>query len=244
VFPTNYWVQGVALSPDGAYLATGNCDGTVHVHRVPKELPALEVCEVRPTEKGPKAPNLGKAERLYLDTFNDPESGWGRAKGEFDYVGGKYVADREPGRNFFWHRAPLYQDFACEVVGRVKRGPSGWWGVYIEEERTERGVRLCVNGKGQWKMLPGDDEPDPNRGPYGGPFAHPAIKKGAELNRLLMVLRGRRLEMYVNGQAVCEPVTLDRDVTPGHLGLWALAEDERTITELERFTVWSARAAP
>jgi len=54
------------------------------------------------------------------------------------------------------------------------------------------------------------------------------------------VVRGRRLEVYVNGEAVCEPVTLDRDVTPAIVGLCGRALKGRSRVEFERLTIWPA----
>src|SRR5262249_53506985 len=77
-------------------------------------------------------------------------------------------------------------------------------------------------------------------GPFAGPAAHRAVKKGKGSNRLLVVVRGRRLEVYVNGEAVCEPVTLDRDVTPATVGLCGRALKEKSRVEFERLTIWRA----
>ena len=61
--------------------------------------------------------------------------------------------------------------------------------------------------------------------------------------------RGRLLEVYVNGTAVCEPVVLDRDITPSALHVVTTPGGASTKAraevrgEFERITIWPAEAA-
>jgi hypothetical protein len=241
LFPAHRWVQGLAFSPEGRYLATGNPDGTVYLLRVPEALPDREPLEVRPVEKGGSAPDLSRAKPLYLDTFADPHNGFGEGSDRFakwGYVGGKYVMELNPGSLRYQGRGARYEDFACEVIGRVEGHPKGAWGVYVTEVGARRGVRVSLDGEGRWTVAP-VPEAEPNRAPYAGPVAHRAAKRGNESNKLVVV-QGRRLEVYVNGEAVCEPVILDRGLTPAYVGLYGATGPGKARLEFERLTIWPA----
>jgi hypothetical protein len=67
---------------------------------------------------------------------------------------------------------------------------------------------------------------------------HAAIHKDAEYNTLLVVLRERLLEVYVNQRAVCRPLLLDRDITPLVLQLGSVGSRGAGRAEFKEFTVW------
>jgi WD40 repeat protein/serine/threonine protein kinase len=240
-------VDAVAFSPEGRHLATGNPDGTIYLFGVPKTLPAEpEPGEVRLVDRGPPAPDLSRVKPQDIDTFaRDTGFGSGGDKScSYGYAGGKYFIEVQAKAWAGRVKDPPHEDFACELVGRVAGHPSGWMGLYLENVWTDQGIRVALSGTGRWSLAPAAWEPEPNRGPWGGPAPHPAVKRGNAVNKILLVVRGRRLEVSINGQAVCAPVTLDRDITPGKVGLWAEAEGEKARAEFERLTIWSARDLP
>jgi hypothetical protein len=74
------------------------------------------------------------------------------------------------------------------------------------------------------------------------PGQHPAIKKGARTaNTLLVMVRGRVLEVYVNGAAVCDPILLDWDMRAPQLWLVGGRAAKVGIATFERVTVWPAK---
>ena len=78
-----------------------------------------------------------------------------------------------------------------------------------------------------------------NQTPKIGPLKHEAVKTGDAFNKVMVIVRGRQAEVYVNDISVCDPLVLNRDITPAILCLLAFGP-EGTLTEFERFTVWSA----
>jgi hypothetical protein len=234
-----YWA---AFTPDGRYVATANCDGTIYLFRVPRQLPEREVGEVRPLARGPAAPDLTQAKRLLLDTFADPKSGLNqgdRPSGSWGYAGGKYFIKPKPPAGFGSLAPGRYSDFACEVAGRVEGHPSGWWGVYAGDPLTNHGLLVSLNGEGKWAITPLPWEQEPT-GPYSpGTVEHRAVRKGTAVNKLLVLVRGAQMEVYVNGETVCEPIFLGRTITPAFLGLYGRAEAQASRLEFERLTVWS-----
>jgi hypothetical protein len=136
------------------------------------------------------------------------------------------VRDGQLGRKL---PGPLRKDSAVEVVGRLKSPGSstrGSWGVVVIKETgaDRRGFMVKINAKGQLFLLP-----DPWRSakdfqdvePAIGPIANRAIMSADQLNRLLLVIRKRSLEIFVNGVAVCDPVPYDFDLTPSIFQLGA-----------------------
>ena len=71
---------------------------------------------------------------------------------------------------------------------------------------------------------------------------HQAIKPGQEFNTLTAILRSGRLEVYVNGVAVCDPLVLNVGIERAHPGLELNGEKARA--EFERITIWSADGLP
>jgi hypothetical protein len=179
----------------------------------------------------------------FTANFKDPRTGMpvGDSRG---YRNGVYFI-QAGGNTRVVARVPLERGnpprpsgpFACEVVGRVN-GPFARWGLVISQDGKEQfSVRLAVAGVLNFRLgangPPRQLEPEPGK--------HPAIHKGAKgkglPNRLLIVVQGRYLEIYVNGVTVCDPVLLDAEVTRPEVALMcgsprpkgALAEFEGVV---------------
>jgi hypothetical protein len=74
-----------------------------------------------------------------------------------------------------------------------------------------------INGKGELFLRPSPDEAAKDFKtiePSLGPIVHPAIKQANEFNALMLVLKKRSLEIFVNSVRVCEPVTFAFDLDP------------------------------
>jgi serine/threonine protein kinase len=200
------------------------------------------------------APDLGRAEPLFQDTFADAKSGFpvGEARDGFHgYVGGRYVIVFRH-RTVQLCRVPLDRvragapdnGLACEIVGNVS-GWQGLWGVALagpgQEDRVtvhlgkDGTVRVAhrVGGKAEVVAVP--------------PLQHPAIHRGADAsNTLLVILRGRQLEVYVNSVAVCDPVPLERALASpeAYLACSGPPDDAGVVAEFYRVTAWSVADLP
>src|SRR5206468_6948876 len=94
-------------------------------------------------------------------------------------------------------------DCACQAVGRVLGDPENFWGIELNNAERKRGVGVYLNGRGQLRLHPTYTRfagrfPEP----HGDDIAHPTIKTGDGFNTLLAVVRGRQVEVYVNGVAI------------------------------------------
>ena len=203
----------------------------------------------KPGAKPVAAPNLTRAKRLFEDNFENPESGFPRGvlvNGERDYESGRYVMRASGGPSFHVWNFPhaAFPNCALQVKGRVLGQGTDTWGVRISNYPFHWLI-VSINNNGELCVEP-DDDVEPARGPAVGPIKHPAIKPNEAFNTLLLVIRGRVLEIYVNDVAVCEPVVSDRDLVPSVFGLRTRRKDpapadQREIRgEFEQVTVWSA----
>jgi hypothetical protein len=200
-----------------------------------------------------RAPDLSQVRPLLEDRFGDPASGLPAGPGPWGdrgYRNGGYFIE-VPGRRVAFCRVPLRRAkpappggaFACRLTGRA-RGPLGRWGLSLtDRDGPGEGQRVNVSLGNPGLLRVG-------RG--GRPFpglqdvAHPAVKKGPNVaNTLLVVLRGRQLETYVNDVAVCDPVLLDHALPSPRLALLgAGATPQGAVAEFEGITVWPADTIP
>ena len=103
-----------------------------------------------------------------------------------------------------------------------------------------RGFMVKINGKGElflspnpWNAATDFVHVDPTI----GPIVHPAIKPANQPNRLLLLVRKRSLEIFVNSVRVYEPIPYDFDLTPSfvQLGAWDGPGDFRA--EFDSFVI-------
>jgi formylglycine-generating enzyme required for sulfatase activity/tetratricopeptide (TPR) repeat protein len=192
------------------------------------------------------APDLSKAKVLYKDKFDDPKSGWHQGKQEnayeAGYANGKYFVAVPPGGDRYnWTDSGPFPDFAVEAVGRVTKSTAGQWllGIMNIGQRT---IHFRLNGEGELEIEAADWFPAKWR-PLGR-FRHNAIKPGEAFNKLLLVVRGQRIEVYVNDVAVCDPIISDVKL-PAQFLLGAYSQKNQAVrAEFERITVWSAEGLP
>jgi hypothetical protein len=126
----------------------------------------------------------------------------------------------------------------------VSGDPAGSWGVFLNNYQQKRGIVVAIDGGGRLWVKPSPTEAEKHRGPQVGPITHAAIKGGDAVNRLIVIMHDRVLEIYVNGVAVCDPVVVDRDFTPAVLALGALSHAKEVRAEFDRVTVWPANGLP
>jgi hypothetical protein len=73
------------------------------------------------------------------------------------------------------------------------------------------------------------------------PIVHKAIKPHGEFNELVVICRGRQVDLFVNGERVRDTLTLDRPVGPGAPWLGVRTGPDRVRVEFERYTLWSLK---
>jgi predicted Ser/Thr protein kinase len=205
------------------------------------------------------APEMSAVRPWFLDDFADPRSGLPRgrfAQGENGYRDGFYfIKLTSPAVQRV--RIPLDRaeppnptgPFACQVRARTN-GAGGWGLACLEGPDPDAPVHFAVRIRHDGRLRVfrhqlGDVDAQDT---YDSELVrHPAINGGkAPFNVLRVHVRGRTVEVYVNGVAVCDPVVLDRDVPAPHLALICFGGGGRgpTLSEYKKVTLWPAADVP
>jgi serine/threonine protein kinase/Tfp pilus assembly protein PilF len=197
-----------------------------------------------------KAPDLSKAKRLqHVDFANPNDERWyvgGDQVKRAEYVNGIYTLRHMAGSTgilVFPPRSWREQsgDFACEVVGRLRRTGEDRW--YIAVGRKEIWISLFLRGDGKLQLTTEGTGVAKGGGPQISPTPHRAIKSASDFNALLAIFQNGQLQVYVNGVAVCDPVRFDGQLFPVALSIGVLGPEDN-VAEFQRVTVWSAEGLP
>lgn len=209
------------------------------------------------TKPSPETLTFGKT--LYVDEFNNPNSGWDRKPWDMgrgakpnlrDYENGIYYLLAQENWQGSWATGNLTNliknDFETEVVGRIlgdfPQVPGGW-GVIIGRGDA-RGIHVFIDRAGVLRVIPSfwGVKKFPNDGSLG-PIKHAAINPSDQFNTLTVRVRGRRVEVLVNHAPVLGPATLDYDLLPaaGSLVLSKPDLNVRIRTEFDRVQVRELR---
>lgn len=201
-------------------------------------------------EQKTAAPDLSKAKLLHSDNFDNPKSGFPTHRWVADmswdmqYKNGRYSIRRtKPG----WTVAEspwTLEACACQAQGRIIGDADNFWGIELNNGQRKRGIGVYLNGRGELRLHPTyTGFVGRFAAPHRDDIRHSAIKTGEQFNTLLVIARGRQVEVYVNGVAVCEPLTVDFDYLPGRFHLF-MATKKIGEAEFERVSIWSPAGLP
>ncbi len=137
---------------------------------------------------------------------------------------------------------------AWEIIGRPE-APHTSWDIYLQGDGERGGLFIQMDDAGRFRIDGAHWKPKLNPSNITIDWTeHEAIRKGTVFNTLLLVLRSRRLEVYVNHRAVCLPIPLDKDIRPVVLQASVsrlLDNPGKTGTsEIRRFAVWYRGSIP
>ena len=213
-----------------ASFSLGAWDGPANFRAEFEKVEIREFWDLDPRLSPTAYRSIASATRpVYFDDFTDPKSGWSKSE-RWGYSSGVYFVI--PRDDVSVHKSPggLRADSALVVVGRLKTAGTssrGSWVVIINHEMgaVSRGFMVKVSGKGELFLLPNpwkDAKDFVHVDPTIGPIVHPAIKPANQVNRVVLLVRKRSVEIFVNSVRVCEPVPYDFDLTPAfiQLGAW------------------------
>jgi WD40 repeat protein len=241
-------VMGVAFLDEGRQALSVDRNGGMRFWPLPA-LPNKPVTSYWPPEALARgevlAPDLTKAPRVLHDEFKDPDSGFvvGKEEGlNRGYANGRYFIEHLNAGFTSWAvPGDVPRAFACEVSGRVTRDPAHRWTLLIINRADDTtSLEVMLTGQGTVSVAPTGFETQPFRGPAVGPVSVPWMKRGDAFNTLLVVVRGRVLEVYVNGKAPFDPIVLDRDVTPTLLTLGCESPFGPERVEFQHVSIWNA----
>jgi serine/threonine protein kinase len=189
---------------------------------------------------------------LYVDEFDNPASGWPHespaerqkaADEHHGYVNGVYRLDVNPG-GWIWKSWPCPQrgfpEFSCTVEGRIygdrtSKRPNGYGYLALVIDGPEHGLQIMLNTQSEITVKTTTPNAEPK---LLGSRHHSAIRSGPiGFNKLVVQVRKRRVEIFVNGEPVFDPVILGWDATPANLSLGILDDTPNLHAEFDRIDV-------
>jgi hypothetical protein len=132
-----------------------------------------------------------------------------------------------------------YSDYACLARCTFSgQGDVGWALLHTEGGRYAIVVSVTRAGEVEVTEWDGLDAATLRSSEYGK-VPLPTTGPADESTALLVTLQGRKLAVFVNGRAVCDPILLDRGFGPGVPGLavWRRGKGEARA-EFSRFALW------
>jgi hypothetical protein len=226
-------IGDVLLSLDGVNL--GSNEVLLETLASKKIGDQVKIVYLRGKEKKEATPTLEPAP--LGATSNAEINGW-----DYGYQGGRYFIAVPQGWLFQNGPAKPVGD-ACEVVGRTTGAPASSWALKFRDTAHQHYLEFHLNGQ-QELRIDAVEKYDAKQKTRLLKIGHPAIKPGAEFNKLLVIARGQSYEVYVNGILVCDPLVTDFLALPVSFALVATAGPAASRAEFERITVWSAAGLP
>jgi serine/threonine protein kinase len=232
-----WWIAAALLG----WLTVGV---VVAVFRLPTDRGKVPV----QTEDRLSVPGLKPGPIVADDDFQHPEKSQFTAtkaddpgRTRFEFAGGRYVMRFGAGGPSWlgWAPPPPPQltNLVCQVVGRVTGREEGTWGIFLSGAES-RSLVVKVRGDGAVEVGPSSWAKD--FAPRLGPLAPPDEFRAGEFNTLAVVLRGRELTVFLNGQPMSRPLLLDPDL--GGItacGLIGFENGPASVRiEFQRYTVW------
>ncbi len=194
----------------------------VEIQELGDETPTSPTRPIRP-----KTPGV-----LFVDDFETPRSYWTATTPEqlakepahrWGHREGLYFDEFQ---KIGWHRVQLpdgpYSDFSCEVVGRITGDkPTSKGSFIIHVVNGNRGVQVLIDGTGALFVEPWGLGNYELNTPWIGPYRNTAaIHPGAgAFNVVRLLVRKRKLEVFVNSVRVVNPLIFDWDLTPAEIQL-------------------------
>lgn len=220
-----------------------------------KDIAIQELAATEPESAPASEPKRGRI--LFTEDFSNPESGsaqtdpavlaQGIPEDAHGYDKGVWYCMARDGSHYSWTTgvSEMLPEFEMDVSARVLGDATRSRGSAVIHFFTNdtvitgkkaRAFQIRVDGFGRLFVEPSFWSADRYpRGPWKGPVAHPAIARGGgDFNKWTIRVRKRRLEILINGVAVCAPMDFDWDLTPSGINLGVDSEDGVVRAEFDR----------
>ena len=192
-------------------------------------------------------PKLDQLKLLKADDFSDPSGGWPQGKSENKgfviqqgYQDGTYFIRKEYKAGWAYggsRKFVAFSSFVCQVDGRVVDDVNSSWDLWFGNDQQRKAVTVRLNGAGKFKVALWDYDKGDMPPLISG--SHAAIKKGTDFNTLTVVYVADRLELFVNGAAICDPVAVPLHLQPVRLSL-GVSTGGKGAAEFRKLSTWSA----
>ena len=196
---------------------------------------ALTACS---TSTGPALTALPHA-----DDFANPQSGWtvtSDLSGDTKYENGKLRILVKNENLTIWSTAgKSFKDAVYEVDAQPIGGPQdNGFGVMFRVQDRKNFYHFEISSDGYWQAGVTKDGKWSNWAEW---LQHPAIKTGGESNRIKIVMKGEKIDYYVNDQLIQSRT--EKDFLSGDIGVFALTVIDEPGTDVA-FDNVNVTAAP
>jgi hypothetical protein len=187
-------------------------------------------------------PALAPKQRLYHETFATAR-GWPHFKngdGETSFTDGAGVVKHLKSWDLGW-RCPFADqaNLIVQVEGRAQGPPDARWGLALASYKAGRGIRLLFDGEGRYLLEPDPAEGEKYLGPFVGIHPSPPGKAAEGWHQATLMVRDRKVQTFIDGRAVTDPLPLGRDL--GAVQIFLVSHGGAgTRSEFRRLSVWSA----
>jgi hypothetical protein len=171
----------------------------------------------------------------------------GQPVSERGFAMGRHFMTAEPNFLRWWNGYGTADSthFAVRVVGRTVgpqpglQGPKRWDG-WVLAPAVDDSARfpIRIDSVGALHIEPSESN-TLGIDAAMAPIYHKAIKPHVEFNTLVVICRGRHVDVFVNGERVRDTLTLERPLGPGAPLLGVRTGSAPVRVEFERFTLWS-----
>lgn len=190
------------------------------------------------TETGPALTTLP-----YADDFSNPQSGWtvtSDLSGDTKYENGKLRILVKNENLTIWSTAnKVIKDAVFEVDAQPVGGPQdNGFGVLFRVVDRKNFYHFEISSDGYWRAGVTKDSKWENWADW---LQHPAIKTGGEPNRIKIVMKGEKIDYYVNDQLIQSRE--EKDFASGDIGVFALTVIDQPGTDVA-FDNVNVTAAP
>lgn len=196
-------------------------------------------------------PDLGAVKVIKTDDFKDPTTGWPQGKSENKgiavqrgYKDGTYFIHKEYDSGWSYGGSSQFVGFSsivCQAEGRVVDDKLASWDLWFGSEQQRKAIIVRLNGVGIYRVVLWDYDKGDQVLLQAG--THKVITKGNEFNKLTVIYTVDRLEVFINGVAVCDPVALPLRLQPVRLAL-GISGGVKSTTEFRGLSIWSADGLP
>ncbi len=191
-------------------------------------------------EAAPPKPARPAIQPDFVEEFDQTKIGQDTADTRYgSRDGAYYIESHQPGNGRGALNFRNYKDGILEVRGRICKGFSrgAVWIVNLENQEHKHGIQVSI-GDGQLWVQPSMFDKKPEAGPKEIHVKHAAIRPAGEWNTLRLVIDGKTLGVYVNGERVCAPIIAAFPNSPYVMALGNNNSERNARVEFDRYVLW------
>ncbi len=182
------------------------------------------------------APEMSLVHPRIRDDFSKP-GGFPQIRERCGYAHGKYEIIQPSFWNYLNPGHHLLKDFACQVEGRLTQRAGGDWCLAVVGP-DKSGFTVAVGIGPTYRISPSPWNTAVNHSIETPWTKHPALHVVTEPSTLLVVVRDRIVELYINGKAAGDPFLLEHPLEAATIRLGTNHLRGTAHAEFGEFIIW------